>query len=83
MKDNGDIFKNDHLGTRGILNKSNTPVEQVVRSDKADLYIIINLQCDEDGPITVDKELMGNGEKLTEVAPCMEELSSQGTTIET
>jgi len=65
---------NDHVGIRGIMNKSNPPFDQVVRSDKADDLSIIVIEederhCDEDGPITVAKELMGNGKKSTQVAP--------------
>jgi len=65
---------NDHVGIRGIMNKSNPPFDQVVRSDKADDLSIIVIEEDDrhrdkDGPITVAKELMGNGEKSTQVAP--------------
>jgi len=64
---------NDHVGIRGIINKSNPPFDQVVRSDKADDLSIIVIEeddrhRDEDGPITVAKELMGNGKKSTQVA---------------
>merc|ERR1719431_1678567 len=76
VKDIGDNLMNEDnkVGIIGIMNKCNTPVNQVVKTDNVDdLSIIIEdddlHHHDEDGIVKVITKLIKKGEKSTELDP--------------